>query len=164
MDGGMEYALAIGFGSFLVASLVVGLRLVLLSRRTGQLPELLIGVGVLGIGPLGFGLSMIAMGLALLKLQLIYTFVLFAWGALGAAFSPVVLLALYWRGLTRTGALACMIIGPAVVILWKVLELPVYELIPGVIAGTIAAVVGSLLTRRTELAAARPHPHEGEGV
>lgn len=56
----MQYALAIGFGSFLVASLVVGVRLVLLSRRTGQLPELLIGVGVLGIGPLGFGLSMIA--------------------------------------------------------------------------------------------------------
>ena len=110
------------------------------------------------------GLSLVAMGTALLKLQLIYTFVLFAWGALGAAFSPVVLLALYWRGLTRTGALACMIIGPVVVILWKILELPVYELIPGVVAGTVAAVVGSLLTRRTELAAARPHPRAGEGV
>ena len=56
----MEYALWIGFGSFFVASTVVGIRLLMLSRRTGQLPELLIGVGVLGIGPLGFGLSMIA--------------------------------------------------------------------------------------------------------
>ena len=55
----MEYAVAIGFGSFLLASLVVGVRLILLSHRTRQLPELLIGVGVLGIGPLGFGLSMI---------------------------------------------------------------------------------------------------------
>jgi hypothetical protein len=56
----MEFALAIGFGSFFVASSVVGIRLLMLSRRTGQLPELLIGIGVLGIGPLGFGLSMIA--------------------------------------------------------------------------------------------------------
>jgi hypothetical protein len=56
----MEYALALGFGSFLLASLAVGVRLLLLARRTGQIPELLIGIGVLGIGPLGFGLSMVA--------------------------------------------------------------------------------------------------------
>ena len=102
------------------------------------------------------GLSLLAMVMALMKLRLIYTFVLFAWGALGAAFTPVVLLALYWRGLTRTGALACMVVGPAVVILWKVLGLPVYELIPGVVAGTAAAVLGSLLTWSSEGADARP--------
>jgi hypothetical protein len=56
----VQYAVAIGFGSFLLASLVVGVRLIRLSHRTRQLPELLIGVGVLCIGPLGFGLSMIA--------------------------------------------------------------------------------------------------------
>jgi len=110
------------------------------------------------------GLSLAAMGLALVKLRLIYTFVLFAWGALGAAFTPVVVLALYWRGLTRSGALACMIVGPIVVILWKVLELPVYELIPGVAAGTAAALAVSLLTRNRELAAARPYPRGREGV
>ena len=109
-------------------------------------------------------LTLAAMILALVKLRLIYTFVLFAWGALGAAFTPVVLLALYWRGLTRTGALACMVVGPVVVILWKVLELPIYELIPGVVAGTAAAILGSQLTRRRELSAARPHPRRREGV
>jgi hypothetical protein len=44
-----------GFLAFFVVSAVVGTRLVLLWRRTRQLPELLIGVGVLGIGPIGFG-------------------------------------------------------------------------------------------------------------
>jgi hypothetical protein len=50
----------IGFAAFFVASLTAGMRLVMLWRRTGQLPELLIGIGVLGIGPVGFGLTTMA--------------------------------------------------------------------------------------------------------
>jgi len=47
-----------GFLAFFVVSLVVGLRLVMLWHRTRQLPELLIGLSVLGIGPIGFGALM----------------------------------------------------------------------------------------------------------
>ena len=56
----MEAAVWIVFGVFLLTSSAVGGRLLLLASRTRQLPELLIGVGILGIGPLGFGLSMLA--------------------------------------------------------------------------------------------------------
>ena len=49
----------IGFMAFFVVALVVGLRLLLLWRRTRQLPELLMGIGVLGIGPIGFGAMMV---------------------------------------------------------------------------------------------------------
>jgi len=49
----------IGFGAFFLVSLTVGIRLLLLWQRTRELPELLIGIGVLGIGPLGFGCLMI---------------------------------------------------------------------------------------------------------
>jgi hypothetical protein len=56
----MESFVWIGFVAFFVASLSVGVRLVLLWRRTRQLPELLIGIGVLGIGPVGFGLMTVA--------------------------------------------------------------------------------------------------------
>lgn len=55
----------IGFVAFFAVSLLVGVRLVALWRRTGELPELLIGVGVLGIGPVGFGL--LTLGDALLR-------------------------------------------------------------------------------------------------
>lgn len=55
--------IAVGFLAFFVVALVVGVRLVLLWTRTRQLPELLIGVGVLGIGPVGFGASVAAMEL-----------------------------------------------------------------------------------------------------
>ena len=53
-----------GFLAFFVVALVVGLRLVGLAARTRQLPELLMGVGVLGIGPVGFGGIVLALGLA----------------------------------------------------------------------------------------------------
>ena len=61
----METFALLGFLTFFVASLAVGVRLVLLWRRTRQLPELLIGIGVLGIGPVGFGSMMV--GVALLE-------------------------------------------------------------------------------------------------
>jgi hypothetical protein len=54
----------IGFGAFFVSSLVIGLRLLLLARRTGKLPEFLIGIAVLFTGPFGYGLSMLAFALA----------------------------------------------------------------------------------------------------
>ncbi len=38
------------------------------------------------------GMTALAMLVALAKIRLIYTFVLFAWGALGAAFTPIILL------------------------------------------------------------------------
>lgn len=61
----MKTVALLGFLTFFAASLAVGLRLVLLWRRTRQLPELLIGIGVLGIGPVGFGSMMV--GAALLE-------------------------------------------------------------------------------------------------
>jgi hypothetical protein len=60
----VEHARWIGFGAFFVSSLVIGLRLLVLARRTGQIPELLIGVAVLCLGPLGYGLSLLAVALA----------------------------------------------------------------------------------------------------
>jgi hypothetical protein len=50
----MKALIAIGFGAFFVSSLAIGLRLVWLAYRNRELPELLIGLGILGIGPAGF--------------------------------------------------------------------------------------------------------------
>jgi sodium/proline symporter len=98
-------------------------------------------------------MTAVAMAVALAKMRLIYTFVLFAWGALGAAFTPIIVLSLYWRRMTRWGALASLIVGPTVIVVWynvAVLHDAVYELIPASVASLIAAVVVSLLTWRRE--------------
>jgi hypothetical protein len=49
-----------GFLAFFFVALWVGVRLLAQWGRTRELPELLLGLGVLGIGPVGFGLVMLA--------------------------------------------------------------------------------------------------------
>jgi len=73
--------------------------------------------------------------------------VAYAWAGFGSAFGPVVVLSLFWKRMTRNGALAGMLTGAIVVIAWKQTGSPVYEMIPGFIAATIAIVVVSLLDR-----------------
>ncbi|MGB0134405.1 sodium:solute symporter family transporter, partial [Dokdonella sp.] len=71
----------------------------------------------------------------------------YAWAGFGAAFGPVILLSLYWKRTNRNGALAGMIVGTLVVVLWKESGSAIYEMIPGFIAATIAVVSVSLLTK-----------------
>ena len=81
---------------------------------------------------------------------LVFWLVLFAWGGLGAAIGPAVILGLFWRRTTASGVVAGMITGAVVTIVWRLwLKDPtgLYELIPGFAAATIAVVVVSLLSR-----------------
>ena len=80
--------------------------------------------------------------------------VAYAWAGFGAAFGPLILLSLFWKRMNLAGALAGMIVGAVVVILWK--DIPVfadtkiYEIIPGFISAMIAIIVFSLITRAPE--------------
>ncbi len=67
----------------------------------------------------------------------------YAWAGFGAAFGPVVVLSLFWKGTTRNGALAGMIVGALVVIGWKQLDTGLYEMVPGVALATLAIVLVS---------------------
>lgn len=72
-----------------------------------------------------------------------------AWAGFGAAFGPIVILSLFWKRMTRWGALAGMVVGAVTVLLWVyVLGLsPVmYEIVPGFIACMVTVVVVSLIT------------------
>ena len=72
-----------------------------------------------------------------------------AWGVFGAAFGPVILLCLFWRRFNFPGAVAGILVGAAVDILWLVFlkDLGIYEIIPGFLLGLVAAVVVTLLTK-----------------
>ena len=74
-----------------------------------------------------------------------------AWAGFGSAFGPVVILSLFWRRFTYKGALAGVISGALVDVLWLAfLSGPtgVYELIPGFAASMIVAVVVTLLDKK----------------
>ena len=66
-----------------------------------------------------------------------------AWGLFGAAFSPVILLSLFWRKLNFKGALAGIVAGAIVDALWLAFlsSTGIYEIIPGFIAGLLAAII-----------------------
>lgn len=72
-----------------------------------------------------------------------------AWAGFGAAFGPLILLALTWRRMTLAGALAGMVTGAAVVMLWidRGWDSLVYELLPGFAAAALAIVIVSLVTK-----------------
>ena len=82
-----------------------------------------------------------------------------AWGLFGSAFGPVVILSLFWRRLNYAGACAGIISGAIVDIAWLLLFtdtiMPaaikasgIYEILPGFVAGLIAALAVSLITKK----------------
>ncbi|MFS0752046.1 sodium/proline symporter PutP [Oceanobacillus sp. 1P07AA] len=93
-------------------------------------------------------ISIIAMLFAWQKNDTILGLVSFAWAGFGAAFGPVILLSLFWRKTTGSGALWGMIVGAITVFVWGYSPLTdyLYELVPGFILSTIVIVVVSLLT------------------
>lgn len=82
--------------------------------------------------------------------QAIMSLVENAWAGFGSAFGPVIILSLFWRRFTYKGALAGVISGALVDVLWLAfLSGPtgIYELIPGFAVGTVVAVVATLLDK-----------------
>ncbi|GAA0696780.1 sodium/proline symporter PutP [Marinobacterium maritimum] len=94
------------------------------------------------------GLSLVAMFLALNPDSTVLGLVSYAWAGFGAAFGPALLISLYWKKMTRNGALAGIVIGAVTVVVWKQLSgglFDMYEIVPGIIFATIAIIVVSLM-------------------
>ncbi len=78
--------------------------------------------------------GLLAMLLALSENRMIFSFVLYAWAGLGAAFGPPLILGLLWKRTSAVGAISGAVLGFVTVILWK--NIPplsgvLYELVPG---------------------------------
>jgi sodium/proline symporter len=90
---------------------------------------------------------------ALKQSPLIFWFVLFAWSGLGAAFTPVILCALWYKPTNLWGALAGMAGGFLTTMVWFVWFKAQYygllEFIPGFIVGLALTIIVSHLTARS---------------
>jgi sodium/proline symporter len=89
-----------------------------------------VAVGRLAVVMLAGLAFLIAMDPDTLVLEL----VAYAWAGFGAAFGPVLILSLYWGGMTRRGAIAGVLIGGVTVVVWKQLSgglFDLYEIVPG---------------------------------
>lgn len=118
---------------------------VLGATRSGKASVL---AGRLSVLALGLAAVLVAVG----EVRVVFWFVLFAWSGLGAAFGPVVLASLFSKKLTGGGALAGIITGFAVTVLWKVTGLSdsvMYELPPAFALAALAAwLVSAWQSRR----------------
>ncbi len=73
-----------------------------------------------------------------------------AWAGFGSAFGAVVILSVFWRRFTYKGAVAGVLVGAVVDVLWLMfLSAPtgIYELLPGFAASMIAAVIVTLIDK-----------------
>lgn len=93
-------------------------------------------------------ISIIGMCLALFGSDNIMGLVSYAWSGFGSAFSPVMILALFWKRMNWQGAMASMITGFVVVVFWETFMdfTGMYSLFPGFILAFIVAVVVAKLT------------------
>jgi sodium/proline symporter len=84
-------------------------------------------------------ISIIALFLALDRNNTILSIVSYAWGGFGAAFGPLVLFALFSRKTSWQSALAGMVTGTVVLVLWKQIGLSdkMYEIVPGFAANCL---------------------------
>ncbi|GHA11523.1 sodium:proline symporter [Arenicella chitinivorans] len=119
-------------------------------RRNAESGELVL-VGRLAV----VAVALLAIGLAQNRDNSILSLVSNAWAGFGSAFGPVVLIGLFWKRMTRAGALAGIVVGAVTVLVWiygpftyqgQALSSLMFELVPGFILASLAIVVVSVLS------------------
>jgi sodium/proline symporter len=100
------------------------------------------------------GVTIFGIVIALSGNQSIFRVVSYAWAGLGACFGPLMLFSLFWKRTTLPAAVAGMLSGGAVVILWKNLIsklggiFGIYELLPAFAVSALVILAVSLLTKK----------------
>lgn len=90
--------------------------------------------------------SVIAVVLGLDPNNFILDMVAYAWAGFGAAFGPALVLSLFWKRMTRNGALAGIIVGGITVLVWKQFNwFGLYEIVPGFLFACVAIYVVSMM-------------------
>ena len=95
--------------------------------------------------------SVVAFIIALDQNSSVLDLVAYAWAGFGATFGPIILLSLFWKRMTRNGALAGIVAGGVTALLWKQLQggiFELYEIVPGFLCSVIAIVLFSLLDKK----------------
>lgn len=116
-----------------------------LFRKEASQKEL-INVGRIAV----VAIALVATIIALSPTSKVLAMVSYAWAGFGASFGPTILISLFWPNMNRWGALAGIIVGGAIVIIWKQLEggiFELYELIPAFGLSCIAIAIVSTATK-----------------
>ena len=93
--------------------------------------------------------SLVAILIAMDPQSKVLGLVSYAWAGFGASFGPVIIMSLWWKKMTKNGALAGMVTGAVTVIVWNTFGwFGLYEIIPGFLFALIAIVIFSLIGQK----------------
>ena len=141
-------------------------------RRNASDSELVI-VGRLSV----VAVALVAIFLAYDRNSSVLDLVSNAWAGFGAAFGPLVIISLYWKKMTRWGALAGMVLGAVIVLFWtyvpvlppleadgdaRPLNAELYSIVPGFIVSALAIWIVSLLSPQSKPHVLATHDKVGE--
>ncbi|PCI63479.1 MAG: sodium/proline symporter PutP [Gammaproteobacteria bacterium] len=113
-----------------------------------------------------FLVALVAIYLAYDRNSSILSLVSNAWAGFGAAFGPVVIGSLYWKKMTRNGALAGMLTGAITVLLWIYVPITIngqslssvmYEIVPGFILCSLVIYVVSNMAPQDDVKVLAKH-------
>lgn len=96
-------------------------------------------------------ISVVALIIAADRSSSILKLVEYAWGGLGAAFGPVVIMALYRRKTSWQAAFLGMCLGSIALVAWERLGYSqyMYEIVPGFVVNLLAIIVGTMIWPET---------------
>ena len=72
---------------------------------------------------------------------------------MGAAFGPVIILGLLWKKANKAGAIAAMVTGALVTVIWRnipILKSTLYELVPAFVLAFLAMIIFSLFFKENQ--------------
>jgi sodium/proline symporter len=97
-------------------------------------------------------ISIVAMILALNWNKTILKIVAYAWGGFGAAFGPLVLFGLFSRRTSWQAALAGMVTGTVVLVVWVLVKLDrcMYEIVPGFVCNCLMILLINNVVEQTD--------------
>ncbi len=96
------------------------------------------------------GVALTACIIALKPDSSVLELVAYAWAGFGATFGPLIIMSLYWKRMTRSGAIAGIVGGGLTVLIWKRLGgglFDLYEIVPGFAVSVGCIVLFSLLDK-----------------
>ena len=125
-------------------------------RKKASNRELLV-VSRLAVGVVAIVALVMAMNTQSEFFKVVMKMVSFAWAGFGAAFGPLILLALFWKRTNLPGAVAGMVVGATTCFVWKFVLADyagsceifgLYELAPGFLFALVSTIVVSLVTKK----------------
>ena len=77
----------------------------------------------------------------------------YAWAGLGSSFGAVVVFSLFWSRMNKYGAIAGIVVGSAIVLIWPMFKelggwFEVYSIVPAFTLSCISIVIFSLITKK----------------